>query len=315
MVLALLLLYIWHREIVKRLEPLNYWRKMKEQIKNCKKYMHRIFSVYILNTILIAPLSAKEVGRKPANFVPDDDAIVVPMIIEKNIINEFHEKHEGDFRSARKKLEYWISQEQYAKDYGLEDTGIVKLPTEADKERFLHRNYLRFISKDVERSTNSSLQNTWEEWTTDDEIDAIDAVELHNKVIVKAEKNEGKKSIGSSSSVKVGKDRFRFGFQLRPEIGMAKVDIKSSYFNARAWVGINGNQELKIERKFRSTGTKVFVNYYIDQTRALGVLDQKLIGRWSFRYTHDRNFEDFSNMNDTTTFENNIYQIRFSKRF
>ena len=279
---------------------------------NCKKYMQVLSIVYILG---ISSHAIAQVQRAPANFVPDDDAIIVPLIIEKNIMDSFHEKHEDEFKSARAKLEFWISQEQYAQDYGLEDTGIVKLPTIEEKERFLQRNYLRFLSRDVERSTNSSLKDTWEEWNTDDEIDAISAVELHNKVLIKSDKSSQNKPLNKTKSVKVGKNSFKFGFQLRPEIGMAKVNLKSKYFNARAWVGINGNQELNIERKFKATGTKFFVNYFIDQTRSLAVIDQKLVNNWSLRLTHDKDFEDFSNINKTTVYENNIMQLRFSVRY
>ncbi len=281
-------------------------------MKHCKIYIHLACIVYFLGTSMTW---AREVSRKPANFVPDDDVIIVPMIIEKNFIDEFNEKHAREFQSARKKLRFWLTQEQYAKDYGLENTGIVRLPTIEEKQKFLQRNYLRFISKDVERSTNKGIANTWEEWTADDEIDAIKAVELHEKVIVKAKKNNGKGELKTSNTVKVGKDSFKFGFQARPEIGMAKFTIKSAYFKGRAWLGVNGNQEIKLERRFASTNTYAFVNAYIDETRILAVVDQRITNGLSLRFTHNRDFESFEHINDTTTLEDNILQIRFNMGF
>ena len=288
---------------------------MRESEKYCNFYRQIWVGVYFLVTSSFSCLLAGEIGRAPANFVPDDDAIVVPMVVEKNFIDEFHDKHKRELSSARRTLTFWLQQEQYAQDYGLEDTGIVILPTEEQKQQFLQRNYLRFISKDVERSTNSGIQNAWERWTTDDEIDAITAVELHEKVIVKAKKNRGRTDFKSSKTVKVGKDNFRFGFQPRLEIGMVKFTMKSKYFHARAWVGINGNQEIKLERRFKSTNTKAFVNYYIEQTRYLAALDQKLTDHWLIRATHVRDFEEFSRMEETTQSENNTLQLRFNMRF
>ncbi len=288
---------------------------MRVMKSNCKIYTQIALAVYFLVNGACALAGDCKVGRKPANFVPDDDAIIVPMIIEKNFIDEFHEKHEKDFKKARKKLPHWITQEQYAKDYGLENTGIVRLPTPEEKERFLQKNYMRFISKDVERSTNRGLQNTLESWTADDEIDAITAVELHEKVIVKASKKNGEKDLNATKVVKVGKDKLKFGFQARPEIGMMKFTLRSKHFKARAWVGINGNQELKIEKKFKSTKTKAFVNYYIEQTRLLAAVDQKLARHWTLRFTHAKDFEDFENVNDTIQYEDNIVQLRFSIGF
>ncbi len=288
---------------------------MREKKKYCKIYKQFFLVVYFLGTWGQAEVVARDIGRAPANFVPDDDAIVVPMVIEKNFIEEFHQKHETDFKSARKKLHRWIQLEQYAADYGLEDTGIVDLPTNEEKEKFLHRNYLRFISKDVERSTNKGLQNKLEEWTTDDEIDAITAVELHDKVLVKARKNQDKKTLKSSKTVNVGKEKFKFGVQARPEIGMMKFTLKSNSFYARAWVGINGNQELYFENKFRATNTKAYVNYYIEQARALAAVDQRLSRHWKLRFTHEKNFDEVNRVDDSSISEVNVLQLRFHMGF
>ena len=282
--------------------------------QNCKFYRHCMIFVQLFCGFQTYA-GPSDISRAPANFVPDDDLIVVPMVIEKNFIEEFNDKHEKEFRSARQKLQYWITQEEYAKNYGLENTGIVTLPTEEEKQKFLERNYLRFLSKDVEKSTNAGLKDTWESWNEDDEIDAINAVELHEKVLVKAEKDSGKKTLKTSKSVKVGKDTFKFGFQPRVEIGMVKFTMKSKYFSARAWVGINGNQELKVERKFKSTNTSAFINYYIDESRLLAAVDQRLTDEWSLRYTHTKDAKDFDGLQSAGEVENNILQLRYRLSF
>jgi len=284
-------------------------------MKTCKTYMHFSLCVYLLVTTCAFARSTSEVGRQPANFVPDDDLIVVPMVIEKNVLEKFNEKHQERFYGARKQLEYWLSQEQYAEDYGLEDSGFVILPTPEEKERFFRRNYLRFISKDVERSTNRNLQNTLERWTADDEIDAIEAVEQHEKVLIYAKKKRGKEDKKIVKSVKVGEDKIKFGFQARPEIGMAKFTLESNYFYARAWVGINGNQELNIERTINMTNTKLMGNYFIDESRILVAVDQPIVRHWSFRFTHSKLGEGFSELSGVGIEEDNITQIRFNMGF
>lgn len=279
-----------------------------------------MISVYLLATTLCFTCKcfandSSRVSRKPANFVPDDDLIVVPMVIERNFIQDFHHKHDDEFKSARKKLHHWITQEQYAKDYGLENSGIVTLPTVEEKENFLQRHYLRFLSKDVERSTNKGLQNTLESWSADDEIDSITAFEQHEKVIVKARKAQGRETLRSSKSVKVGKSNMKFGMQVRPEIGMAKFTVKSKYFYARAWVGVNGNQELNVQKTFKSTGTTSFVNYYIDESRLLAAVDQKIVNHLSMRFTHSKDAEGFQNLIKSGVYEDNILQFRFNIGF
>lgn len=278
--------------------------------RNCLRSLHLLLGVFLLDISASA-----QVYRAPANFVPDDDMILVPIIVERSIIEDFHKKHEARFVQARRKLKHWQTQEEYARDYGLEDSNFITLPTPEEKEKYFKRNYLRFLTKDLERSSNEGLKNVWERWNADDEIDSIEAVEDREKFIVRAKKNSGTKVIETKKSVKVGKERVRFGMQPRFEIGMVRFDMKTNYFNTRAWLGINGNQELKIERRFKSTGTKAFVNYYIDQSLILTAVDQKIVKNWVFRVTHTKDIDGFSNMTQSGVYENNIAQVRYNVRF
>ena len=291
---------------------------MRERINICKKYMQIACSVYFLVTSSVVADTASLVSRTPANFVPDDDMIIVPIVIEKSIVDEFKEKHEDSFRGSREKIRYWVSQEEYAEAYGLQGRGIVNTPTEAQKEKFVNKHFLRFISKDVEKTTNSVGQDILEDWTADDELDAIEAIEEHERVLVKAQGTQ--KPLGSletTSTVNVGnkKSKIKFGFQPRVEVGMVKFTMKSKLFNARAWVGINGNQELNLERRFSSTNTKALINYKIDETALLMAVDQTISKHIRLRFTHQKDVEGFSEMTRSGISENNVVQLRFSKRF
>lgn len=286
---------------------------MQNQINICKKYMQVCLSVYLL----VTSVAIGDTGRVPANFVPDDDLIVVPIVIEKSFIDRFNEKHEDNFRGSKDRLKYWISQEEYAEAYGLEGRGIVSTPSADDKQKFLDRNILRFISKDIERSTNKGAQSIWEDWVADDEIDAIQAIEAHERVLVRAEKSQNTLGyLKASKTVKVGKrSKIKFGFQPRLEIGMAKFTMSSSIVDLKAWVGVNGNQEVNIERKFKSTKTKAFLNYKIDETRLLMVVDQRIARHWGLRFTHQKDIDKFNEISQTGVEENNVVQLRYSKRF
>jgi len=247
--------------------------------------------------------------------VPDDDLIIVPMVIERNFMEDFNEKHKNDFSSARKKLQHWQVQEQYARDYGLEDSGFIQTPSEEEKQNFLQRHYLRYISKDVERANNKTLQTWSEGWSANDEIDSIADAEKRNDYIIKAKRKSGKKTFSSEKSVKVGKKTFKIDFQVRPEIGMMKVRLKSSYINVRAWVGANGSQEINLDRRFKSTGTRAMMNYYIDQEKVLASVDQHLVKYWSMRLTHEKQLQDFSGFTQAGQSENNTLHVRFGMGF
>ncbi len=287
-------------------------------MKKCQKTKHFTSFVYILITACFSLSTFAQVsvlGRKPANFVPDDDMIIVPMVVERNFIEEFNNKHQSQFRNARKRLDYWMSQEQYAEDYGLEGTGVVSLPTAEQKERFFRRNYLRFLQKDVERSNQAVVSEIVNDWNTDDEIDSIEANEQRDDFIVKAKRNKGQRVFTAKKEVKVAGTRFKFDIQPRVEMGMVKLRVDTPYFQLRGWLGINGNQEVKISRRFASTNTKAMVNYYIEQNRLLSVVDQPLVTHWSMRLTHDKIVSDFDSINQTGLSENNSLQLRFGMGF
>jgi hypothetical protein len=293
-------------------------------MKKCLKFRHYL---KILQLILFYGLSLKSVGalageicRAPANYVPDDDMIVVPIVIEKNAMDEFHEKHAGRFNNAKAQLVKWINDENYAKSWGLEDTGTVRLPNEQEKERFFERNYMRFLQTDIQNSTNQTVNQTIEELTADDELATIERYEARDEYIVEARKAAGQSQDTAERNIvkkeiKVGKEKIKFDVQPRLEMGMVMIKFKSSYFNMRAWVGVNGNQEVNFSKDFSSLGTRTRVNYYIEQKRVLASIDQPLVTNWSLRLTHDRQ-EPEPELNGLTQLrENNVIQIRFGKRF
>ncbi len=287
---------------------------MSKRTHDCKIFKHVQTLVTVL-CICSSSVFAAGIKRAPANFVPDDDMIVVPMVIERSFYDDFNQKHEARFKKSRKKLETWLVQEQYAKDYGLEDAGFIHLPTRAEKEKFFNRNYLRFIQKDVERSNSETLQGWVNSWTAEDEFDSIDNTELSSEYLVKAKKSRGQKVIKATETIKVGKKKFKIDIQPRLEMGMVMVKLKSDYINVRAWLGVNGKQEVYMGKKFRSTGTSFKANYYIDESRLLVAARQQLAKHWTMRFTHEKYSEDFDSVTSAGISENNILSVNFGMGF
>ena len=96
-------------------------------------------------------------------------------------------------------------------------------------------------------------------------------------------------------------------------------NIDNFWLDIRYWMGVNGRQELNLEKKFKSIDTRIMAHYYMDQNRALAVIDKRLTRQWSLRFTHDRTFEgeieEGGAMVPTLNREENKAQIRFSLRF
>lgn len=284
---------------------------MLKGLLHCLKFSQSLCFVWILSS----SLSFARISRAPANTVPDDDMIVVPLNIQGSMYEDFNEKHKERFKASRQKLEIWMQNRQYAEDYGLEGTGAVNLPTQQEKEIFLQRNYLRFISKDVQRSTNKELKETWSSLTTNDELDSIAEREDREEYFIKAKNKAGKKQPELETRIKVGSKKFKLRFQPRVEQGMMKITLDSEYIDMKAWLGINGNQEVEFKRRFRSTGTKALLYYYIDETRILASVDQNIKGHLSLRFAHEKNLDGFGQFFNTGNSEINSLQVRFNMGF
>lgn len=276
--------------------------------------------VYILVTLLTLDLAQAQnmsrIDRAPANFVPDDDLIEVPVVIEKNFMDKVHDENRSHMENARKEVQNWQIQTELATAYGLDKSGIYNIPDQNQAMNFVQRNYLRFVSQRVERNSNEGLQNLWQQWTTDDEIDSIKEYENHEKYIIKAQKERGgNNKLQATKEVKVGKEQFKLDFQPRLEMGMVKIQLRSGLFNMKAWVGVNGNQEVQLTRRIKMTKTDLSARYYVDQGRALAAVDQRISDSWSLRLTHDKAVESFGSISETGLSENNIIQLRFQIGF
>ena len=253
--------------------------------------------------------------RAPANYVPDDDMIVVPITVERNFYDEFNEKHKDRFRKSRQRLEGWITQEQYARDHGLEDAGFIHIPTSAQKQQFFERNYVRFIKKDIQRSNKETLKDFRDSWRAEDELDSIRNNEQRNEYIVLSKKSRGQAIASASKTIKLGKKKFKFSIQPRLESGMVRIKLKTDYIYVRAWLGVNGRQELYLDKKFKSTGTRLEANYYIDENRILAAAHQRINDNWNLRLTHQKIADSSNTLIDSSQRENNILSVNFGMGF
>ena len=84
-------------------------------------------------------LSAQVIMRAPASSPLDEDLILAPLDLERTLYDEFNEKHKAAFSASRKQIDHWIALEQYAQDYGLDDTHFINLPSAEEKEFFFHK--------------------------------------------------------------------------------------------------------------------------------------------------------------------------------
>lgn len=294
------------------------WSKKYRQ---CTKFIH----ILVLG-LCFASIAQAQPWRAPANYVPDDDMIVVPIYIDRTFIDKVNEDNEKSISQSKKKVEQWIKNDEYARAYGLEGTGAFPTTTPAQRRAFFEKTYLRYVSRKLETDTNEGISDWWNEYNQDDEIENIDNRNKEESYVVKATKRKtGINKISKKTSKKVGgkkKKKLNFSSQLRPEIGAVKFGMESFLFDATVWVGANGKNELNVERKFKKIKLRAMGNYYLEENKLLGVLDKKLIPKWSLRYSHEKWLDDRGNYADLETGalrnrpqEDNKLQLQFRMRW
>lgn len=222
------------------------------------------------------------IGREPANYVPNDDVIVVPVAAEMS----FYEKHflnDKVFSSksqVQQQVKIWQENELMAQRHGLDTQSAGSLyyvPTNDEKFQVVQRSYFRYLQKKGEDPFKQSGQSIVRDWTANDEVNSIDEMEAAFRATARRD-GIGRPLPKAFQQRQVAKTKkFRFNFQPRVEQGLIILRMEGPIVDVRAWVAANGETELNAERKFEATGTRFFVNYFAHEGRYLSVMDQDLL--------------------------------------
>jgi hypothetical protein len=184
------------------------------------------------------------------------------------------------------------------------------VPQPKDQWQYISRSYFRYLRKKGEDPLKDGSRDIMRSWNSDKEVNSIDEMEATFR------KTTNRSSIGQDlpgalREKEVGKtQRMRFYFQPRLEQGLLIFRVTSAIIDGRAWVGVNGESEFNLERRFTSTGTRIMWNYFTNNGQYLTALDQRLGGGFSARYTNSKN----PNLDDKLA-NDNRYQINFNAEF
>ena len=247
------------------------------------KFRQLLAAGLLLSTIPIAQDPIKEIiGREPANYVPNDDVIVVPVDAEMS----FYEKHVLNDKvfsgksQVQQQVKIWQENELMAQQYGLDTQSVGSLyyvPTNDEQFKVVQRSYFRYLQKKSEDPFKEEGQSIVRDWTANDEVNSIDEMEAAFRATARRD-GIGRPLPKAFQQRQVAKTKkFRFNFQPRIEQGLIILRMEGPIVDVRAWVGANGETEVNAERKFEATGTRFFVNYFAHEGRYLSVMDQDLL--------------------------------------
>jgi hypothetical protein len=256
-------------------------RKFSTSIRNRLNIRHWCACLLMIGSVSIAQEpKLQNLARKPASYIPNDDVIVVPVDAEMS----FYDKHfinDPKFSknsNVQRQIKIWQENELMAQQYGLDTQSAGSLyfvPTNEEKFKLIERSYFRYLKKKGEDPFKEGGEEIIQGWTASDELDSIDEMEA----AFRATSNKTRTGVSLPKSLRekqVAKTKkFRFNIQPRPEQGMLIVRI-SGPIDARAWVGINGEAEMNVQKTFDQTGTRIQGNYFVHDGRSLASIDQNL---------------------------------------
>lgn len=247
------------------------------------KFRQILALALMLAAIPISQDPIKEIiGREPANYVPNDDVIVVPVdaemtFYEKHILND---KKFSNKSQIQQQIRIWQENESMAQQYGLDTQSIGSLyyvPNNDEKFKVVQRSYFRYLQKKGEDPFKQESQTVLRDWTADDEVNSIDEMEAAFRATARRD-GVGRPLPKAFRERQVAKTKkFRFNFQPRVEQGLIILRMEGPILDARAWVAANGETEINAERRFEATGTRFMVNYFAHEGRYLSVMDQDLM--------------------------------------
>lgn len=255
--------------------------------------------------------------RMPASYIPDDDVIVKPVDNELSFYQQYvaSDKSE-DVVKSRNQLKVWNDNQIFADQYGLDSTlagSSFFVPTADEKYAYFKDKYMRYLRRKGEQPLKDTPKNWYQSYRASNEVDTIDEMEARFKSTTK-KSHTGKDLPEAFREKEVGVwKQTKFIFQPRLDQGLVIVGFKSPIAYTRAWVGVNGETEVNVQKSIDSIGFRVMFNYYAHSGKYFTSADQRLMENFYARVTSQKN-PDADTRQDQVRQDNTV-MLLYAKQF
>ena len=262
----------------------------------------------------VSPEGTLSIAREPASYIPDDDVIVKPVDNELSFYQQYvASDNSKDVVRSRNQLKVWNDNQQFADQYGLDSTlagSPYFVPTPEEKFKYFQKRYMRYLKRKGEEPLKDAPKEWYQDITASNEVDTIDEMEEHfKKTSRKGRSNKALPGALQKREVSIWK-KTKFIFQPRLDQGLIIVGIKGP-IEARAWVGINGETEVNVQKKIKSIGFRIMVNYYAHTGRYFTSADQRIMDNLYARVTSQADPE----ATDIRKRQDNTLMLLYAKQF
>jgi hypothetical protein len=254
------------------------------------------------------------VNRRPASYIPDDDLIVKPIDNELSFYQQYvASDNSEDVVQSRNQLKVWNDNQQFADQYGLDSTlagSSFFVPTPEQKFEYFKEKYMRYLRRKGEQPLKDMPKNWYQDFRASNEVDTIDEMETRFK---NTQGKSTKKNVPEALQVKEVSmwKKTKFIFQPRVDQGLVVVGIRGPIAYARAWVGVNGQTEINVQKSIDSIGFRVMFNYYAHTGRYFTSADQRIMENLYARVTSQKN----PDARDGEALQDNTIMLLYAKQF
>jgi hypothetical protein len=269
----------------------NFW----SQFQKYSSFRHFVALSLIFSAGLVqGQVSPKlYVSRAPASYIPDDDVIIKPVDNELSFYQQYVASDKSqDVVESRNQLKIWNENQKFADQYGMDSTltgSAFFVPTPKEKFEYFKDRYMRYLRRKGEQPLKDAPKNWYQDYRASNEVDTIDEMEDRFKSTTRKSKmgNSLPDSL-QQKEVSLWKET-KFIFQPRVDQGLVVIGIKGPIAYARAWVGVNGETEMNIQKSIDSIGLRAMFNYYAHSGKYFTSIDQRITDNIYARATSLRN--------------------------
>ncbi len=235
--------------------------------------------------------------RDPANYIIDDDVIVVPVEYDERLRNTLFDFKYDRLQRLKDKVDYWVEREQFFYNWGFEDDEIRFGPTQAQKDDVYKIELIRYFTRVAGDPIQDDLRSWWDSYREENnEQKQSEVIENRNNDVVADIVDKELERRGLVKRGKVSEFEYALKFRPLPLRKMLDFLIESSIADVRIRYSNGGDTEVLVDKRYRKLGLYWLADYNTITTAYEFVVDKNIYGPLSLRlsqiYSPDQSEEE-----------------------
>jgi hypothetical protein len=217
----------------------------------------------MLQSLKLADLRPSERSqvRGPSNFVPNDDLEAVPFEQKIWLQNVFVETDEGNISSMRSQFEKWEREQEYARVWNLESTGLYESVDTSKRKAYFNRQLLKYADKRLSGEVREAEEGS--------SLHTVGQVEQALRPNAEAE---------ISKNVKVK-------LRARALQGKATMVVQNPYIEMNSSINLSGEATVFVGKKLEALGVDTALDYQVSEGVWVARIDKALTNTVTARVT------------------------------